>query len=154
MSVWRSDCVVGTKSVLGAMLEMLIGFVFGGGGEKGRGVESAGVVSGISSVRASTVQSENVVVGGSFRRTVRKVSWKYTACQTLRRCCLSCVGEVGTMKLGSRLRPIAYACRTSIPPKAHASVALLSFMRKYSISIIACIVRSEVLLRNGYSRND
>lgn len=46
--------------------------------------------------RSSTLTSVWVAEGGRDKRTVRKVSWKRTACQTLRRCCLMKRGAVGT----------------------------------------------------------
>lgn len=48
------------------------------------------------STRSSTLTSVWVAEGGRERRTVRKVSWRRTACQTLRRCCLMKRGAVGT----------------------------------------------------------
>jgi len=67
--------------ICGAMDEMDIGFgAVIGAGEPARGVieERPGwvVPSMGSSTRLSTVTSAKVVVGGSFRRTVRNVSWK------------------------------------------------------------------------------
>lgn len=46
--------------------------------------------------RSSTLTSVWVAEGGRERRTVRKVSWRRTACQTFRRCCLMNRGAVGT----------------------------------------------------------
>lgn len=70
------------EAICGAMELIDIGFgvVVMGAGESARGVMAGRIVeegaSMGSSVRLSTVTSANVVVGGSFRRTVRKVSWK------------------------------------------------------------------------------
>lgn len=46
--------------------------------------------------RSSTLTSVWVAEGGKDRRTVRKVSCRRTACQTLRRCCLMKRGAAGT----------------------------------------------------------
>ena len=61
------------------------------------------------SVRSSTLTSVWVAVGGRLRITVKKVSWRRTACQSLRRCCFSNALFVGVIMEGSRFRPMAYA---------------------------------------------
>jgi len=60
-----------------------------------------------SSIRSSTFTSVWVALGGSDSRTVRNVSWSSTACQSLRRSCLSKMLAFGQTILGSRWRPIA-----------------------------------------------
>lgn len=52
-------------------------------------VGSSEAMDDVSETRSSTLTSVWVAEGGSERRTVRKVSWSRTACQTLRRCCFS-----------------------------------------------------------------
>lgn len=47
-----------------------------------------------SCVREDTDTSVWVADGGRERSTVRKVSWRRTACQSLRRDCLSTLGEL------------------------------------------------------------
>ena len=63
--------------------------------------------SSTSKARSSTLTSVCVAVGGNFSITVRKVSWKSTACHTLRRCCFSKGWAWGTTMDGSRFRPKA-----------------------------------------------
>lgn len=89
-----------------------------------------------SSIKLVTETSVCVADGGRESRTVRKVSWNKTACQSLRRCCFSNSEAWGTTMLGSRCNPIAYACRIRIPANAHPSLAWLEFIRKYVISTI------------------
>jgi len=48
--------------------------------------------------RSSTLTSVCVALGGRESRTVRKVSWSRTACQTLRRCCFSKKGASGVTR--------------------------------------------------------
>jgi len=76
-----------------------------------------------SSIRSSTLTSVWVADGGRERRTVRNVSWRRTACQSLRRICFSKTLALGQTMLGSRWRPMAYACRIKIPAKAQPSEA-------------------------------
>jgi hypothetical protein len=52
-------------------------------------VGSSDAMDEVSETRSSTLTSVCVADGGSERRTVRNVSWRRTACQTLRRCCFS-----------------------------------------------------------------
>ena len=101
------------------------------------------------SERCSTDTSESVVLGGRLSRTVRKVSWSRTACQSLHRWCFSKFDAYGTAAglvrtnalrfrtdrppylpmFGSRCSPMANACRVRIPANAQPSEQWLSLIR-------------------------
>ena len=62
-----------------------------------------------SESKSSIRTSVRVVVGGRLSITVRKVSWKRTACHNFRRCCFSNREALEAMTEGSRLSPEACA---------------------------------------------
>ena len=69
---------------------------------------SVGLVFAIdeeSSIRSSTLTSVWVADGGSERRTVRKVSWRRTACHSFRRTCFSKILALGQTILGPGVVP-------------------------------------------------